>query len=330
MERVPDNRRETVRTNKVSNALIRGFVVFVFLLASTGALIPLLRQKGGSVVDVSGGDPITQAVWLMVYATVLFLIASRWRRFVGVIMNDKFLLLLVSIALVSVLWSAAPEVTLRRSVALVGTTAIGAYLAMRYTVSGQLRLLAWALGIAALLSWVFGLLLPSYGISNDPLFQGDWQGIFNHKKRPRQQHGTGRYDLLYSGYRQPRVSMARVGWLRPYGKLALALKFQDRFGRAARVFVSLARLPWASLALHAGGAVFDLRTPAGWRCSHVALEQCGHRVRFPRAGRNAQRTHGIVVPGDGQGMGEALVRIWVQQLLERPPRRVVLYLANDR
>lgn len=164
-----------------SNALVRGFVVFVFLLASTGLMIPLLRQKGGSVSDVSAGDPVTQILWLGVYVVTFCLIALRWRRFVQVVTRDKLLLLLVVVALLSVLWSAAPEMTLRRSVALVGTTAFGAYLATRYTLGGQLRLLSWALGIAALLSLFFGLALPSYGISGDPLFQGDWQGIYNHK-----------------------------------------------------------------------------------------------------------------------------------------------------
>lgn len=164
-----------------SSALGRVFVVFVFLLASTGALIPLLRQKGGSVSFVSVGDPVTQVLWLGVYAVTFCLIVLRWRRFVGVVMRDKLLLLLMVIAVLSVVWSVAPETTLRRSVALVGTTAFGIYLAMRYTLADQLRLLAWALGIAALLSLVFGLALPSYGVSSDPLFQGDWQGIYNHK-----------------------------------------------------------------------------------------------------------------------------------------------------
>ena len=162
-------------------ALNRSFVVFVFFLSSTGLMIPLLRQKAGSVSTVSGGDPVTQILWLGVYAVTFCLIASQWRRFVSVVMRDKLLLLLIVVAVLSVVWSFAPEVTLRRSVALVGTTAFGAYLATQYTLGGQLRLLAWALGIAAILSFVFGLALPSYGISSDPLFQGDWQGIYNHK-----------------------------------------------------------------------------------------------------------------------------------------------------
>lgn len=170
-----------VEMNGISNVLNRSFVVFVFLLASTGALIPLLSQQNDVASGVSGGVLVTQIIWLAVYVITFCLIAVRWRQFIGVVTRDKLLLLLVAVALISVLWSVAPEVTLRRGIALVGTTAIGAYLATRYTIGGQLRLLAWALGIAALASLAFGLLLPSYGISSDPLLQGDWQGIYNHK-----------------------------------------------------------------------------------------------------------------------------------------------------
>jgi O-antigen ligase len=176
-----DERKAGWGTGAIGKTLERTLVVSVFLLASTGLGIPLLRQQGGAVTDASAGDPVTQVIWLGVYAATFFLIAMRWRQFVNFVTRDKLLLLLVAVVVLSVLWSAAPDTTLRRAVALVGTTAFGAYLATRYTLGGQLRLLASALSIAAVLSLVFGLALPSYGTSSDPLFAGDWQGIYNHK-----------------------------------------------------------------------------------------------------------------------------------------------------
>lgn len=151
---------------------------------------------------------MTQVVWLGVYAATFFLIAMRWRKFVEFITRDKLLLLLVAIVVLSVLWSAAPETTLRRAVALVGTTAFGAYLATRYTLDGQLKLLATALGIAAVLSLAFGLALPSYGISSDPLFVGDWQGIYNHKNTLGSDMSLGALVFLILA-----TSMSRYRWL---------------------------------------------------------------------------------------------------------------------
>jgi len=116
-------------------------------------------------------------VWLGLYGITFVLILRRWQQFVNFATIDKFLLVLVGITLCSVIWSAAPDVTLRRNVALAGTTMIGIYLAMRYSLSELLRLLAWAMGLAALLSIAFAVALPSYGIDNYSV-AGDWQGIY--------------------------------------------------------------------------------------------------------------------------------------------------------
>ncbi|NJR74101.1 MAG: O-antigen ligase family protein [Scytonema sp. CRU_2_7] len=94
---------------------------------------------------------------------------------------EPLLMLLLAIALVSVLWSFAPMVTLRRSVALVGTTFFGVYLATRYSLKEQLQLLAWTLGIAALLSFLFALAPPHLGIHSEGGHIGAWRGIYVHK-----------------------------------------------------------------------------------------------------------------------------------------------------
>jgi O-antigen ligase len=64
-------------------------------------------------------------------------------------------------------------------VALIGTTLFGVYLATRYSSSEILRILVWTLSIAALLSVVFAVALPSYGISSNS--RGAWRGIYPHK-----------------------------------------------------------------------------------------------------------------------------------------------------
>lgn len=117
----------------------------------------------------------------MLYIVNLFLIIVRWRRFIYVATTDKFLLLLTGLALISALWSAAPIVTLRRSLALVSTTIFGVYLASRFSLKEQLRLLAWALGIAALLSLLFVVVPPHYGIETRGVYTGVWRGIYHQK-----------------------------------------------------------------------------------------------------------------------------------------------------
>lgn len=170
-----------MRSLELSDMLAKCGTVFVFLLSSTGLLVPLLRAPSSSGINESQGDPITQVIWLGVYLVMFALLLMQWRWLLNVALRDKLLLLLTGIAVLSVFWSVAPEVTVRRSVALLGTSLFGVYLARRFSLDELLRLLAWALGIAAVLSLVFALALPSYGISQEPITQGDWKGVFDHK-----------------------------------------------------------------------------------------------------------------------------------------------------
>jgi O-antigen ligase len=151
-------------------------VLAIFLFS--GALVPLLRLPSGAGVEIPQGDPVLWIMWLGLYGITSLLIVIHWRRFIYVATRDKLLLLLIGIAMLSFLWSFAPQITLRREVALVGTTLFGAYLATRYSLEELLRLLAWALGISALLSLVFALMLPSYGIASADYASEAWQGVF--------------------------------------------------------------------------------------------------------------------------------------------------------
>lgn len=155
------------------------FTVFVLFL-STGALIPLLHQEGGSSLDPFEGDPVMQALWTGIYGVTLILISRIWRRTIRIWKIDKFLVLLIMVALLSFFWSDAPSITLRRCVALLGTTVFGVYLTARYTLREQLQLLGWALGICAVLSFLFALVVPSLGISSG-IHEGAWRGIYVHK-----------------------------------------------------------------------------------------------------------------------------------------------------
>jgi exopolysaccharide production protein ExoQ len=178
------------RSARLWDAIESGFVVLALLLFS-GALIPLLIQGSGASVDAAqGGSASIQAVWIGIYGTAFLFAVLRWNRFrwrrgVYLATKDKLLLSLVGLALISVLWSAVPEVTLRRGVALLLTTLFGIYLATRFELSEQLRLLFWALIIAAVLSMGVALLVPSYGITpssanawDAETTAGGWRGIY--------------------------------------------------------------------------------------------------------------------------------------------------------
>lgn len=121
-----------------------------------------------------------QALWAGVYVITVGLVLVRVREFVQAARADKLLVLLIGLVLMSVLWSDAPAVSVRRSVALMGTTMFGVYLAARFRIGELLQLLAWTFGIAAMLSLFFALALPRYGISFG-IHEGAWRGVYGHK-----------------------------------------------------------------------------------------------------------------------------------------------------
>jgi exopolysaccharide production protein ExoQ len=154
----------------------KAFTVSVLLL-STGAFMNLFLARE-NLFDPGAGLPGMQWVWSLIYIVTLFLLVRHCNGFIQVLLKERWIVLLVILALVSVAWSSVPWITLRRGVALAATCLFGVYLAMRYSFREQLKLLAVMSGIAVIFSFVFGVL--GWGASVDEV-EGVWYGIYGQK-----------------------------------------------------------------------------------------------------------------------------------------------------
>jgi O-antigen ligase len=139
----------------------KAFVILALLL-STG--IVLSAQVDSTGAKAAEGNPVQQAINMVNYTVVGLFLVFRARRTMVVASRDLLLWMLLLLACVSVIWSAMPALTLRRTVALVGTTAMGLYLASRYSIGEQVRLLAKVLLLAAVLSLAVIALWPERGV----------------------------------------------------------------------------------------------------------------------------------------------------------------------
>jgi len=157
------------------------FAVFSLILF-TQPFLPLVMRNGGFSIDTSplsaDSNPLQQGLFLAVYAVAFVLLVKR--RSLEWATKDKLMLLLVVVAVISISWSEDPTTTLKRVLALLGTVVVGIYLASNYSFKDLIKLLAWSLGLVAVLSIGVALLAPSYGIMSD-LSPGSWQGIYTHK-----------------------------------------------------------------------------------------------------------------------------------------------------
>ena len=160
--------------------------VVLSLIHISQAIIPLILTKGaneGDGIDLSSFDlSINAKVSLIIYFITVILLAVRWKKTLGTIYSNKFLLLLIGIVCFSYFWSIDPEKTLRYSVYTLGSTSLGLYIAIRYTLRQQMNLLGWTYGSLLILSILFAVAIPQYGIMGG-VHEGALRGVFTHKNQ---------------------------------------------------------------------------------------------------------------------------------------------------
>jgi len=149
-------------------------VIFILLLFATGAGQAFFANPNAS--STGNNQPVTEAVFALIYlALIVFLVKYRTAA-LRLLLTEKWLAALCVWALVSVAWSVEPEESLRRALALIGTTIAGLYLGLHFEPKQQVKVIAWAIGLGAIASVVVLIAVPSVGITPDGM-----QGVYNLK-----------------------------------------------------------------------------------------------------------------------------------------------------
>lgn len=170
----------------------------------------------------------------------LILIAGCWRQMVFAMTRDIPLMLLHIMAVVSVVWSAAPDVTGDETKAFVRAAVFGLYLAVRFGLGGEMRLLAKIFGISVVLSLIAGAAIPSYGVEQSGEWVGSWKGIFAFKNSFAAQMAFAIVLFVMTGIKYPKWRWL-IGGL---GGLAVVLLLLSRGKTSlAALLITLYLLP---------------------------------------------------------------------------------------
>ncbi|MEL6460495.1 MAG: O-antigen ligase family protein [Cyanobacteria bacterium J06621_15] len=183
--------------------------VVLSLFFFTGAI-------SGLIAPTNPLDSVRQTLIYVGHSLTLILIAILWRKVFAIVIKEKLLWILIGTVCASVIWSDLPMVTLERILPLLRVTIFGIYFAARFTIKEQLNLLAWAFSLAALLSLIVCVAVPSYGVvgaglivgQEELVHSGAWRGIYNHKTFLGSIMSLGSLILLFCGldklqYRHP-------------------------------------------------------------------------------------------------------------------------------
>ena len=158
----------------VWDVLAFGMLVMSLLLYSQGWILPIF----GETFDAASSSAIRNA-YLPAYAAGVAILAMRPWDAAMATLRQPFLLALLAVTALSVVWSIAPDATVRRLVALFATTLTGVVLAVRFRWSTMAEIMATAFGLLAVASFLAGLVLP-FGKMTE-LFPGAWRGVWMEK-----------------------------------------------------------------------------------------------------------------------------------------------------
>jgi O-antigen ligase len=166
--------------NQVLFSALRGlenlFFFFLIFMFST-ALVALFLTDFDNMEYES---PLARALWYPVYLFVLVLALRCLPQLLRLVAFNPLLIFCVLICGLSYFWSVDPEISMRRSIALLITTLFGLVLAARYDWSGLVQRLAACFWVMAIVSILIAVLLPEYGV-HQRIFEGAWRGAWVQK-----------------------------------------------------------------------------------------------------------------------------------------------------
>jgi exopolysaccharide production protein ExoQ len=156
------------------------FFAVAVLFFSTVAFWRLLQGNREVETGEWTGALVTNCMWVLVYLTAARFLFTRcsvpWRLW----KKPALLLLPVPVAVASLMWSEAPLLTFLRCGALIGTTVLALYLALRFSISEIILFTGWGLGLAAIGSLIAAIIFPDFGLGTDA-YEGLWLGAFSQK-----------------------------------------------------------------------------------------------------------------------------------------------------
>jgi len=166
--------------------ILEQIYALVGLLHMIGASEPFFLDYNSEGVSSLSTSLVTEGTLGMqisgaiIYLIAMILVLPRLNSIMTLLKGNKAFVLFMVLILASALWSELPSVTLRRSVALTGTTIFAIYLALRFKPSEFMIMLAAVLAFTAIENLLFVFLVPDVAIHQYSNF-GAWKGALGHK-----------------------------------------------------------------------------------------------------------------------------------------------------
>lgn len=149
----------------------KGFSVFAWLFFSNG--VSTILNESEVLLK-----PMRYGIFLL----AVLLMLARWRGTLRAFSKGGLLWLVVAMMFLSLGWSMSPNYTLESLRGeVLPTTAFALYYSSRFNLREQMRILAIALAVGALVSFFYAMAIPSVGRHVGDKFDGAWKGVYAQK-----------------------------------------------------------------------------------------------------------------------------------------------------
>ncbi|RUT13422.1 hypothetical protein DSM107010_13770 [Chroococcidiopsis cubana SAG 39.79] len=125
-------------------------------------------------------NPFTSLIHYCIYGLGVLLASLKYKQTLKLVFKDIFLCVLLTLSLLSTIWSAVPISTFFHSISLLAITIFGIYLGTSYSLNEVLKLFRWSLAIIAILGLVFALFMPANAFLLDLRTGLRFQGLLSH------------------------------------------------------------------------------------------------------------------------------------------------------
>ncbi len=229
-------------------------LAFAYIAGAFGQAFISLTPGAGGYDDRQSGTFAIQLVSAAFYLPGMLLLVGNIDRTIRTIARAWPIALMIGLAIASTVWSVAPDVTIRRAIALLLTMLFTLYVATAFRPREFLTIAAWVC-VAIIVVSALSVAVPGWGLESMGSYVGAVRGVFPEKNLMGRFTGLALLLLLAMIWSEPRGSRSRYVFI---GVALLGFVL---------LILSNARTPL--LALIVGGAVMwaaaFIAHPRGWQ-----------------------------------------------------------------
>jgi exopolysaccharide production protein ExoQ len=154
--------------------------IFGLVLLTKGLLLPILAAGDASAVNIDDGLLPFQLAAGALYLTAGIGLCISPPKTLTALNKPWPIWCTIFVATASTFWSVSPDLTVRRSIALFGTTLFGFWIGRDRTMKELQSIVTLTMWVVTVASLFFLFFIPNLGY-HEGLHEGDWRGAFLHK-----------------------------------------------------------------------------------------------------------------------------------------------------